>query len=84
MFVAVINENFAVAEEQKRERQVAAFIRHSEPLSAHASWIDRFNPYRLMSAHHNAVKVDSLPPNLVLPLKQNIGADVGNVPTKVS
>nr|XP_019045668.1 high-affinity cell membrane calcium channel [Kwoniella bestiolae CBS 10118]OCF24598.1 high-affinity cell membrane calcium channel [Kwoniella bestiolae CBS 10118] len=80
LFIAVINENFAVAEEQKRKQQVEAFIRRAEPQSAHISWIDRLNPYRLMSARHNAVKVGTLPPNLVLPLKQNIGADVGSVP----
>ncbi|WRT67795.1 uncharacterized protein IL334_004769 [Kwoniella shivajii] len=79
LFIAVINENFAIAEEQKRKQQVEAFIRRAEPQSAHISWIDRLNPYRLMSARHNAVKVGTLPPNLVLPLKQNIGADVGGV-----
>ncbi|OCF43572.1 high-affinity cell membrane calcium channel [Kwoniella heveanensis CBS 569] len=81
MFIAVINENFAIAEEQKRKQQIEAFIRKAEPQSAHVSWIDRLNPYRLMTARHTAVKVATLPPNLVLPLKQNIGADVGNVPT---
>jgi hypothetical protein len=30
-----------------------------------------------MKAHHHAVKVEALPPNLVLPLKQNVGLDVG-------
>jgi hypothetical protein len=73
-----------VAEEQKRKHQIDAFIRKSEPQSAHVSWIDRLNPYRLMSAHPNAVKVQTLPPNLVLPLKQNIGADVGGLPASVS
>jgi hypothetical protein len=91
MFIAVINEvrslekawseadlqNFAVAEEEKRKEQIAAFIRKSTPASAHVSWIDRLNPYRLMKAHHRSVKVETLPPNLVLPLKQNIGLDVG-------
>ncbi|WVQ96668.1 hypothetical protein IAU59_003774 [Kwoniella sp. CBS 9459] len=81
MFIAVINENFAIAEEQKRKQQIEAFIRKAEPQSAHVSWIDRLNPYRLMTARHTAVKVATLPPNLVLPLKQNIGADVGSVPT---
>jgi hypothetical protein len=91
MFIAVINEvsskgqivyradfqNFAVAEEEKRKEQIEAFIRKSEPASAHVSWIDRLNPYRLMKAHHHSVKVETLPPNLVLPLKQNVGLDVG-------
>ena len=73
-----MEKNFAVAEEQKRKQQIEAFIRKSEPLSAHVSWIDRLNPYRLMKAHHGAIKVNALPPNLVLPLKQNVGTDVGS------
>jgi hypothetical protein len=77
MFVAVINENFQVAEEQKRKRQVEDFIRRGEPRSAHVSWIDRLNPYRLMKAKPSAVRVQALPEALVLPLKQNVG-DVGH------
>lgn len=77
MFIAVINENFEIAEEQKRKRQVEEFIRRGEPQSAHVSWIDRLNPYRLVKARHQAVQVRSLPQNLVLPLKQTVGADVG-------
>jgi hypothetical protein len=60
-----------VAEEEKRKEQIEAFIRKSEPASAHVSWIDRLNPY------HHSIKVETLPPNLVLPLKQNVGLDVG-------
>ena len=71
------SQNFAVAEEEKRKEQIEAFIRKSEPASAHVSWIDRLNPYRLMKAHHHSIKVETLPPNLVLPLKQNVGLDVG-------
>ena len=77
------DQNFAVAEEQKRKRQIEEFIRKAEPISAHVSWIDRLNPYRLMSANRNAVKVNTLPANLVLPLKQSVGPDVGALPGKV-
>jgi len=77
-------QNFAVAEEQKRKRQIEEFIRKAEPASAHVSWIDRLNPYRLASANRNAVKVSTLPPNLVLPLKHRVGPDVGTSPSKVS
>lgn len=71
-----------IAEEQKRKQQVDAFIRRAQPVSAHVSWIDRLNPYRLMKAHHDSVKVQTLPPNLVLPLKQNVGPDVGGPPAE--
>ncbi len=73
----MFHQNFAVAEEQKRKQQIEAFIRKAEPLSTRTSWIDRLNPYRLMNARHTAINVDSLPHNLVLPLKQNVGPDVG-------
>lgn len=77
MFIAVINENFSVAEEQKRKQQIESFIRKTEPVSAHVSWIERLNPYRLIKGRHKAVRVDSVPQNLILPLKQSIGQDVG-------
>lgn len=73
-------QNFEIAEEQKRKRQVEEFIRRGAPQSAHVSWIDRLNPYRLVKARHQAVQVRSLPQNLVLPLKQTVGADVGEAP----
>lgn len=44
------------------------------------SRIERLNPYRLFRARHEAVKVAELPPHLILPLKQNVGADVGPGP----
>ncbi|KAL7424030.1 calcium channel protein [Cryptotrichosporon argae] len=77
MFVAVINENFAVAEEQKRKQQIEAFIRRTEPESARVSWVERLNPYRLIKAQHKAVHVGALPLSLLLPLKQTVGVDVG-------
>ncbi|TXT15853.1 hypothetical protein VHUM_00356 [Vanrija humicola] len=77
MFIAVINENFEVAEEQKRKQQIENFIRKSAPVSTHVTLLERLNPYRLLKARHKAVRVDALPPNLILPLKQSIGADVG-------
>lgn len=45
----------------------------------HVSWIDRFNPYRLIKAKPNAMRVKALPESLVLPLKQST-ADIGDVP----
>lgn len=79
MFIAVINENFSIAEEQKRKQQIETFIRKTEPKSAHVSCVERWNPYRLIKGRHKAVKVDAVPQNLLLPLKQGIGADVGDL-----
>ncbi|BEI83049.1 hypothetical protein CcaverHIS002_0309170 [Cutaneotrichosporon cavernicola] len=78
MFIAVINENFSVAEEQKRKQQVDAFIRRSEPESSHSSFFERFNPYNRVRGRHRAIHVSEVPQNLILPLKQTIGQDVGD------
>ena len=72
-----VTQNFAVAEEQKRQRQIEDFIRRSEPTAGRVTWIDRLNPYRYFDAQRGAVKVEALPPNLVLPLKQANAPDVG-------
>lgn len=48
MFIAVINENFDVAEEQKRQEQVAAYQRKIQPRVARLEWMDKWNPYRFI------------------------------------
>ncbi|GAA5981675.1 hypothetical protein JCM10908_004562 [Rhodotorula pacifica] len=47
MFIAVINENFAIADEEKRARQIAAFVDRSQAstVAPIASWFRRFDPY---------------------------------------
>lgn len=48
MFIAVINENFGVAEEQKRQQQLEMYLRRNEPapLSATARMLYKFSPYK--------------------------------------
>ncbi|KDQ07800.1 hypothetical protein BOTBODRAFT_591897 [Botryobasidium botryosum FD-172 SS1] len=75
MFIAVINENFEVAEEQKRAQQVQAYIRQTEPASTGVNWIDRWNPYRFMRANPKAIVVDNLPSNLILPMNKSVVRD---------
>ncbi|KAL7418234.1 Ion transport protein-domain-containing protein [Mrakia frigida] len=72
LFIAVIQENFSVAEELKRKQQIEAFIKKTQPKTSHSSWLDRWNPYRLLKAKPRAIAVQNLPPNLVLPLKKSI------------
>ena len=68
MFIAVINEGFAVAEEEKQKAQIQAFVKRSEPQETSITWISRLNPYRYFPARPDVVNVASLPKNLVLPL----------------
>lgn len=72
MFIAVINENFEVAEEQKQAQQIHAYIRRAEPTAATVNWLDRFNPYRKLKANPKAVNVGALPDHLVLPMKKSV------------
>ncbi|KAG9016762.1 calcium channel protein [Tulasnella sp. 427] len=72
MFIAVINENFEVAEEQKRARQFDAYLRKAEPSSTQVDWLERWNPYRFVKAAPKSVAVESMPSGLVLPLKKAI------------
>lgn len=68
MFIAVINEGFAIAEEEKHKAQMQAFVRQSEPHEATVNWVSRLNPYRYVKARPKAVSAGNLPSNLVLPL----------------
>lgn len=75
MFIAVINENFDVAEEQKRSRQASHFWAAQRPQKARAPWIRRMNPYRWFEAKPKAIAVDQLPSNLVLPMQKSLVQD---------
>lgn len=46
LFIAVINENFAYSEDQKRRQQVTRFVEGAAPLNKALSVFERWNPYR--------------------------------------
>lgn len=75
MYIAVINENFEVAEEQKRSQQIKAFVSRAAPTSSALNWMESWNPYRFVKADPKSVAVDALPSNLVLPLQKAIVQD---------
>ena len=70
MFIAVINENFEVAEEQKKSKQTSDFYSQRKSRQGTAVWLRRLNPYRWIKANPVTVKVDNLPSNLVLPMQK--------------
>ncbi|KAF9078268.1 Ion transport protein-domain-containing protein [Rhodocollybia butyracea] len=70
MFIAVINENFDVAEEQKRSQQATHYWSTHQVQAGKATWVRRLNPYRWFKANPVKVKVENLPSNLVLPMQQ--------------
>ncbi|KAH8919447.1 hypothetical protein BT69DRAFT_1246450 [Atractiella rhizophila] len=75
MFIAVINESFSVAEEQKREAQRKAFVEGQQPSQLEKNWFTRFNPYRYFKPKPKAVAVENIPSSLVLPMKKNVVRD---------
>ena len=89
MFIAVINENFSVAEEAKRGQQANDYFQTQGPDKTKASWMRRLNPYRWFRPSPRAIVVESLPSNLVLPMQKALVQDYSlpipeRRPTRVS
>ncbi|TFK68921.1 hypothetical protein BDN72DRAFT_646515 [Pluteus cervinus] len=70
MFIAVINENFDVAEEAKKGRQKEKYLEAQKTHHARYAWMKKFNPYRWFKPNPVTVKVENLPSNLVLPVQK--------------
>jgi hypothetical protein len=78
MFIAVINENFSVAEETKKSKQASDYWAQHHPQQVmHNSWTRKLNPYRWIKADPVRVKVENLPSNLVLPIQKTLMQDYG-------
>ncbi|EGG06060.1 uncharacterized protein MELLADRAFT_48591 [Melampsora larici-populina 98AG31] len=70
MFIAVISEGFAVAEEQKRKEQVRALINRSRPEVGPYQWYSNFNPYNYVKP--KSVVADNLPGKSGLPMQKSM------------
>lgn len=75
MFIAVINENFNVAEESKKGQQATDYWATHQPQTGHVTWIRRLNPYRWVKAAPVSVRVEALPSNLILPMQKSLVQD---------
>ncbi|KAF8465445.1 Ion transport protein-domain-containing protein, partial [Russula ochroleuca] len=76
MFIAVINENFDIAEEAKRGQQANHYFQSTQgPEKTWAPWIHRLNPYRWLKPSPRAIVVENLPSNLVLPMQKALVQD---------
>ncbi|KAJ7078435.1 Ion transport protein-domain-containing protein [Mycena belliarum] len=75
MFIAVINENFDVAEEAKKGKQATKYWELHRPQEGRVTWLRRLNPYRWIRASPVEVKVEALPANLVLPMQKSLVSD---------
>ncbi|KAL0565893.1 calcium channel protein [Marasmius crinis-equi] len=77
MFIAVINENFQVAEEQKKSKQASQYWATHHVQTGRSTWMRRLNPYRWVKANPVKLKVENLPNNLVLPMQKTLVQDYG-------
>jgi hypothetical protein len=77
MFIAVINENFSIAEEAKRSQQADLYFRTQEPDKHRPAWVRKLNPYRWFKGSPQAIVVENLPSNLVLPMQKALVQDYG-------
>ena len=90
MFIAVINENFEIAEEAKRSQQASLYFQTTQgPDKTWPPWIHRLNPYRLFKPSPRAIVVENFPSNLVLPMQKALVQDYSlrvpeRRPTRVS
>lgn len=75
MFIAVINENFDVAEEAKREKQASSYWETQRTGTDTSGWLRKLNPYRWVPANPVTVKVENLPSHLVLPMQKALVQD---------
>ncbi|KIY67001.1 hypothetical protein CYLTODRAFT_376891 [Cylindrobasidium torrendii FP15055 ss-10] len=77
MFIAVINENFDVAEESKKGKQVSNYYAttHDVGQIGAAAWMRKLNPYRWVRADPVKVKVENLPSDLILPMQKSFVQD---------
>ena len=75
MFIAVINENFEVAEEQKKGKQASEFYNQQKAQDGTVSWFRNLNPYRWVKANPETAKVANLPSSLVLPMQKTLVQD---------
>lgn len=72
LFIAVINENFDVAEELKKGKQATHYLALQQPVQASPTWLRRLNPYRWFKANPKSIAVENLPSSLVLPMQKSV------------
>jgi hypothetical protein len=81
MFIAVINENFDIADEAKKGRQASHYWASQRQENAHTSWMKKLNPYHWFAPAPKAIAVDNLPSSLILPMQKALVQDY-NVPKR--
>lgn len=69
MFIAVISENFEIAEEEKHKKQIETFCQNANLSDKEAS-IYKWNIYRYFQAKPKSLAVQSFPSNLIFQIQK--------------
>ncbi|KAG1501400.1 hypothetical protein G6F47_004900 [Rhizopus delemar] len=72
MFIAVLMENFEIAEEDRRKNQVLSFMKKTETELNKKTVVSRWNIYRYFKPKPKGLDITSIPSNLVLSVQKNI------------
>ncbi|KAG2214396.1 hypothetical protein INT47_000952 [Mucor saturninus] len=72
MFIAVLMENFEIAENDKRKNQILHYMKKTENEIDKKTVVSRWNIYRYFKAKPKELDVTNIPSNLVLSVQKNI------------
>jgi hypothetical protein len=72
MFVAVLMENFEIAENDKRKNQILQYMKKTENENDRKTVVSRWNIYRYFKSQPRGLDVTNIPSNLVLSVQKNI------------
>lgn len=72
MFIAVLMENFEIAEDDKRRNQILHFMQKTENEMDKKTVVSRWNIYRYFKSKPKELDVTNIPSNLVLSVQKNI------------
>lgn len=84
LFIAVLMENFEIAEEDKRKRQVMQFMEKTENELGQKTVVSRWNIYRYFKPKAKGLDVKNIPSNLVLSVQKSIVREFMNEATDVN
>lgn len=72
MFIAVLMENFEIAENDKRRNQILDYMKKTENELDKKTVVSRWNIYRYFKSQPKELDVTNIPSNLVLSVQKNI------------
>ncbi|CAO0803366.1 unnamed protein product [Mucor circinelloides] len=84
LFIAVLMENFEIAEEDKRKRQVMQFMEKTENELGQKTVVSRWNIYRYFKPKAKGLDVKNIPSNLVLSVQKSIVREFMNEATEAN